>query len=44
MKYIRKFNAFTLEFSTGKTVPVSRRKMGEIKEAFAKYMVVRCRI
>ena len=44
MRYIRRFNIFSLEFSTGKTVPVSRRRMGEIKEAFAKYMVVRCRI
>ncbi len=41
MKYIRKFNADSLEFSTGKTVRVSRRKLSEIKEAFSKYMVMR---
>lgn len=41
MKYIRKFNADSLEFSTGKIVPVSRRKLSEIKEAFSKYMVMR---
>ncbi len=41
MRYIRKFNADSLEFSTGKIVPVSRRKLSEIKEAFSKYMVMR---
>ena len=41
MKYIRKFNADSLEFSTGKIVPVSRRKLSEIKYAFSKYMVMR---
>ena len=41
MKYIKKFNADSLEFSTGKTVPVSRRKLSEIKDAFSKYMVMR---
>lgn len=41
MKYIRKFNADSLEFSTGKIVPVSRRKLSEIKEAFSKYMLMR---
>ncbi len=41
MKYIRKFNADSLEFSTGKIVPVSRRKLSEIKDAFSKYMVMR---
>mgnify|MGYP004464848867 FL=1 len=41
MKYIRKFNADSLEFSTGKTVSVSRRRLSEIKEAFSKYMVMR---
>ncbi|MBQ8826558.1 MAG: response regulator transcription factor [Oscillospiraceae bacterium] len=43
MRYIRKFSADTLEFSTGKTVPVSRRRLSEIKEAFSKYMVMRYR-
>jgi DNA-binding LytR/AlgR family response regulator len=41
MKYIRKFNSDSLEFSTGKTVPVSRRRISEIKEAFSKYMVMK---
>ncbi|MGN1303642.1 MAG: LytR/AlgR family response regulator transcription factor [Oscillospiraceae bacterium] len=41
MRYIRKFNADTLEFSTGKLVSVSRRRLSEIKEAFSKYMVMR---
>ena len=41
MKYIKKFNADSLEFSTGKIVPVSRRKLSEIKDAFSKYMVMR---
>ncbi len=41
MRYIRRFNADSLEFSTGKTVPVSRRKLSEIKDAFSKYMVMR---
>ena len=41
MKYIRKFNADSLEFSTGKIVSVSRRRLSEIKEAFSKYMVMR---
>lgn len=41
MRYIKKFNADSLEFSTGKTVPVSRRRLPEIKEAFSKYMVMR---
>lgn len=41
MRYIKKFNADTLEFSTGKTVPVSRRRLAEIKEAFSKYMTMR---
>ena len=41
MRYIKKFNADSLEFSNGKTVPVSRRKLSEIKDAFSKYMVMR---
>ena len=41
MRYIRKFNADSLEFSTGKIVPVSRRRLSEIKDAFSKYMVMR---
>ncbi|MCD7730097.1 MAG: LytTR family transcriptional regulator [Oscillospiraceae bacterium] len=41
MKYIRKFNADSLEFSTGKIVPVSRHRLPEIKDAFSKYMVMR---
>ena len=43
MRYIKKFSADTLEFSTGKSVPVSRRRLAEIKEAFSKYMVMRYR-
>lgn len=41
MRYIRKFSSDSLEFSVGKTAPVSRRRIGEIKEAFSKYMVMR---
>lgn len=43
MKYIRRFNANTVELTNGKTVEASRRKLSEIKEAFSKYMVVRYR-
>lgn len=41
MRYIKRFNADSLEFSNGKSVPVSRRRLSEIKEAFAKYTVMR---
>ena len=41
MRYIKRFNSDSLEFSNGKIVPVSRRKLSEIKEAFSKYMVMR---
>lgn len=41
MRYIKKFNGDTLEFSNGKIVPVSRRRLSEIKESFSKYMVMR---
>lgn len=43
MKYIKRFNANTVELTNGKTVEASRRKLSEIKEAFSKYMVVRYR-
>lgn len=41
MRYIRKFNSDSLEFSTGKTVSVSRRRLYAVKDAFSKYMVMR---
>lgn len=41
MRCIKRFNSDSLEFSNGKTVPVSRRKLSEIKESFSKYMVMR---
>lgn len=41
MRYIKRFNSDSLEFSNGKIVPVSRRRLSEIKEAFSKYMVMR---
>lgn len=41
MQYIKRFNADSLEFSNGKTVSVSRRRLPEIKDAFSKYMVMR---
>ena len=41
MRYIKRFNSDSLEFSTGKTVNVSRRRLNEIKEAFSRYMVMR---
>jgi DNA-binding LytR/AlgR family response regulator len=41
MKYIRRFNSDTVEFTNGKTVDFSRRKADMIKEAFSKYMVMR---
>lgn len=43
MKYIKRFNAQTLEFTTGKRVEISRRKISEVKEAFSKYKVMRYR-
>lgn len=43
MRYIRRFNAHTLEFTTGKRVEISRRKISEVKDAFSKYMVMRYR-
>lgn len=41
MRYIRKFSANSLEFTTGKKIAVSRRKLSEIKEVFSKYKVLR---
>lgn len=38
MKYIRKFNSDSLEFTSGKTVNMSRRKLPEVKEIFSKYV------
>lgn len=38
MKYIRKFNADSLEFTSGKTVNLSRRRLPEVKELFSKYV------
>lgn len=38
MKYIRKFNADSLEFTSGKPVNLSRRRLPEIKELFSKYV------
>lgn len=38
MKYIRKFNADSLEFTSGKTVNLSRRSLPEVKELFSKYV------
>lgn len=44
MKYIRKFNADSLEFTSGKTVNLSRRRLPEIKELFSKYVSKKMRI
>ena len=41
MKYIHRFNADSFEFSTGKIVSVSRRRLQDIKNAFSKYMLMR---
>ncbi len=41
MRHIFKFNSDYLEFTNGKTVSVSRRKLPEIKNAFSKYTVMR---
>jgi DNA-binding LytR/AlgR family response regulator len=41
MRYIKRFNAETVEFTTGKVSPLSRRKAVEIKDAFSRYMVMR---
>lgn len=41
MRYIKRFNADSLEFSNGKTVSVSRRRLPEIKDVFSKYMIMR---
>lgn len=43
MKYIKRFNAQFLEFTTGRTIEMSRRRAAEVKEAFSKYMVMRYR-
>lgn len=43
MRYIKRFNAHILEFTTGKKVEISRRKISEVKDAFSKYMVMRYR-
>ncbi len=41
MKYVRRFNGDVMEFTSGRTVDVSRRRINEVKEAFSKYMVMR---
>ena len=38
MKYFRKFNSDSLEFTSGKTVNLSRRRLPEVKELFSKYV------
>ena len=43
MRYIKRFDSQSLEFTTGKTTTISRRKFQEIKDAFSKYMVMRYR-
>lgn len=43
MKYIRRFNANTVELTNGKSIEASRRRLPEIKAAFSRYMVVRYR-
>lgn len=43
MKYIRRFNANTVELTNGKILEASRRKLPEIKSVFSRYMVVRYR-
>lgn len=43
MRYIKKFKFPYLEFSTGKEVEISRRKLAEVKAAFSKYVVLRLR-
>ena len=43
LRYIKRFNAQSLEFTTGKVVPISRRRFQEIKDAYSKYMVMRYR-
>ena len=41
MRYIKRFNADTVEFTTGKVVPLSRRKATDVKDAFSKYVFMR---
>lgn len=43
MRYIKRFDMKSLEFTTGKTTTISRRKYQEIKDTFSKYMVMRYR-
>lgn len=38
MKYFRKFNSDSLEFTSGKIVNLSRRRQSEVKELFSKYV------
>lgn len=38
MKYFRKFNSDSLEFTSGKIVNLSRRRQPEVKELFSKYV------
>lgn len=38
MKYFRKFNSDSLEFTSGKIVNLSRRRQSEVKEMFSKYV------
>lgn len=44
MRYIRKFNSDSLEFTSGKIVNVSRRRLPKIKAIFSKYVSKRMRI
>lgn len=41
MRFVKRFGADEMEFSTGKTVRISRRKMPEVKEAFSRYTIAR---
>lgn len=43
MRYIKRFDAQLLEFTTGKKTTISRRKLQEIRDTFSKYMVMRYR-
>lgn len=38
MRYFRKFNSDSLEFTSGKIVNLSRRRQSEVKELFSKYV------
>jgi DNA-binding LytR/AlgR family response regulator len=43
MKYIKRFRFPYMEFTTGRKTEISRRRLGEVKAAFSKYMVLRTR-